>query len=93
MPMGDGPRGQGFAITVLTLRRELNRKHPLLRGGGLRGEIAVVRRQWDEAESAFRRAMTIAQAIGNPTLLWKVRRRFGRARYRYKEGGVGRGGV
>jgi hypothetical protein len=30
------------------------------------------RRQWDEAEGALRQALTIAQAIGNPTQLWKT---------------------
>jgi hypothetical protein len=29
------------------------------------------RHQWDEVESALREAVTIAEAIGNPTQIWK----------------------
>jgi hypothetical protein len=29
------------------------------------------RHQWDEAENALREAVTIAEAIGNPTQIWK----------------------
>jgi hypothetical protein len=38
----------------------------------LKGEIALARREWDEAEDALREALTIAQVIGNPTQLWKT---------------------
>ena len=36
------------------------------------GEIAIAHRQWKEAEGALRQALTLAQAIGNPTQLWKT---------------------
>jgi hypothetical protein len=42
------------------------------------GEIALARRQWDEAERALQQALTIAQAIGNPTQLWKTHLAYGR---------------
>ena len=49
-----------------------------MKGWRLLGEIALARRQWDEAEGALRQALTIAQAIGNPTQLWKTHLAYGR---------------
>ena len=43
-----------------------------MKGWRLRGEIALARRELDAAEDAFRRALAIAEAIGNPTQLWKT---------------------
>ncbi len=42
-----------------------------VKGWRLKGEIALLRRQWDESEEALRQALTLAQVIGNPTQLWK----------------------
>ena len=44
----------------------------------LRGEIAVARRQWDEAERAHGQALAAARAIGNPTHVWKTHAAIGR---------------
>jgi tetratricopeptide (TPR) repeat protein len=37
----------------------------------IRGESAVARRAWGEAENAFRRALAIAEAIGQPRQTWQ----------------------
>jgi hypothetical protein len=37
----------------------------------LLGEIALAQRQWAEAAGALHEALAVAQAIGNPTQLWK----------------------
>ncbi len=44
-----------------------------MKGWHLRGQIALARRQLDDAETAFRQALTIAEAIGNPRQLWTAR--------------------
>ncbi|HEX9663130.1 MAG TPA: tetratricopeptide repeat protein [Candidatus Binatia bacterium] len=53
-------------------------KKNLVKGWRLRGEIALARRQWDEAENALEQALNIAQAICNPTQLWKSHVALGR---------------
>lgn len=42
------------------------------KGRRLLGEIALGRRAWDEADAALREAITTAEAVGNPTQLWKT---------------------
>jgi Tetratricopeptide repeat len=41
-------------------------------GWRLTGEVALARRQWHEAERWLQEALSVAQAIGNPTQLWKT---------------------
>jgi hypothetical protein len=36
------------------------------------GEVALAHSQWDEAERALQQALSIAQAVGNPTQLWRT---------------------
>jgi hypothetical protein len=62
----------------LELATRSNSRKYLVRGWRLRGEIALARRQPDEANGALREALTIAEAIGNPTQLWKTHVAFGR---------------
>ena len=50
----------------------------MIKGQRLRGEIALVRRQWDEAEGWLLQALPLAQAVGNPTQLWKTHLAMGR---------------
>jgi hypothetical protein len=50
----------------------------LVRGGRLRGEIALARHQWDEAADWLHQALTRAQTLGNPTQLWKTHVALGR---------------
>jgi uncharacterized protein HemY len=49
-----------------------------VRGWRLQGEIALARRQWDEANTALRTALDSAEAIGNPPQLWKTHLAIGR---------------
>ena len=39
--------------------------------GGLKGESATARHAWGEAEDALRRALAIAEAIGQPRQTWQ----------------------
>jgi class 3 adenylate cyclase/tetratricopeptide (TPR) repeat protein len=57
--------------------RTRSRKY-LLKSWRLNGEIATASRQWDEAESAFRKALAIARDTSNPTQLWLTYAAIGR---------------
>ena len=57
--------------------RTTSRKY-LVKGWRLIGEMALARRQWDEAEGWWQQALTLAQSLGNPTQLWKTHLAVGR---------------
>ena len=69
---GDPAKAWEFAERCLESATATNSQKYLVKGYRLKGEIALVRRQWDEAEGVLRQALTIAQAIGNPSQLWKT---------------------
>jgi transcriptional regulator with AAA-type ATPase domain/tetratricopeptide (TPR) repeat protein len=75
---GDPDRATEFADHCLEVAARTNSRKGLAKGWRLRGEIALVRRRLDDAETAFRRALGIAEAIGNPTQLWMTRAALGR---------------
>jgi DNA-binding NtrC family response regulator/tetratricopeptide (TPR) repeat protein len=68
---GDPARAAGFADETLELATRTRSRKNLVRGWRLRGEIALARRELDDAEDAFRRALAVATEIGNPPQLWK----------------------
>jgi tetratricopeptide (TPR) repeat protein len=75
---GDAARAWEFAERCLEIATPTNSRKYLVKGYRLKGEIALVRRQWDEAEGVLRQALTIAEAIGNPTQLWRTHLALGR---------------
>jgi len=75
---GNRDEAREFADQCLELSTRSNAKKNLVKGWRLKGEIALHRRQWDEAETALREALKIAEAIGNPTQLWKTHAALGR---------------
>lgn len=75
---GDYTKAQEFANHCLDIATRTSSRKNLVKGLRLKGEIAQARRQWDEAENEFRQAVTIAEAIGNPTQLWKSHLALGR---------------
>jgi class 3 adenylate cyclase/tetratricopeptide (TPR) repeat protein len=68
---GDYSKAREFAEHCLDLATRTQSKKNLVKGWRLKGEIFQARHQWDEAESALRQALSIAEAIDNPTQLWK----------------------
>jgi tetratricopeptide (TPR) repeat protein len=68
---GDYTKAREFCDHCLDIATRTNSKKNLVKGWRLKGEIAQASHQWDEAESALRQALSIAEAIGNPTQLWK----------------------
>jgi tetratricopeptide (TPR) repeat protein len=77
---GDPVQAREFAEQCLELATRTNSRKYLVKGWRLTGEIARARGQRDEAEAALRQALTIAQAIGNPTQLWKTHFALGQLR-------------
>ena len=75
---GDPERATEFGDRCLDLATRTNSRRNLAKGWRLRGEIAFARRQLEDAETAFRRALEIAEAIGNPTQLWTAGAALGR---------------
>ena len=69
---GDPSKAQEFATQCLELAKRTNARKYLVKAYRLKGEIALSRHQWDEAESMLRQGLSIAEAIGNPTQLWKT---------------------
>jgi class 3 adenylate cyclase/tetratricopeptide (TPR) repeat protein len=75
---GDYAKAREFCDHCLDLAARTQSKKNLVKAWRLKGEIAQARRQWNEADNSFRQALTIAQAIGNPTQLWKSHLALGR---------------
>jgi class 3 adenylate cyclase/tetratricopeptide (TPR) repeat protein len=75
---GDYAKAGEFCDHCLDIATRTNSKKNLVKGWRLKGEIALARRQWDEAENALRQALSVAEAIGNPTQLWKSHVALGR---------------
>jgi tetratricopeptide (TPR) repeat protein len=69
---GDPAKAQEFADQCLELATRTNSRRYLVKAWGLKGESALARGQWDEAEGMLRQALALAQVIGNPTQLWKT---------------------
>jgi tetratricopeptide (TPR) repeat protein len=75
---GEPAKAGEFAAQCLEIATRTNSRKYVVKGWRLRGEIALTRRQWDEAEGWLRQALTLAQAVGNPTQLWKTHLALGR---------------
>ena len=69
---GEPARAQEFADQCLDIATRTNSRKYVVKGWRLLGEIALARRQWDEAEGWLRQALPLAQAVGNPPQLWKT---------------------
>jgi tetratricopeptide (TPR) repeat protein len=75
---GDLAKAQEFAGQCLDIASRTTSRKYLVRGKRLQGEIALARRQWDDAETWLRQALTLAEAVGNPTQHWKTHLALGR---------------
>jgi len=75
---GDFAKAREAADQCLELATRTNSRKYLAKAWRVRGEIALARRQWDDAQAAFRQALGIGQRIGAPTNLWKTHFALGR---------------
>ncbi len=66
----DGVRGHADECLERATRTR-SRKY-IVRGWRLRGELALARRRWDDAQQALQQALSVAESIDNPTQLWKT---------------------
>ncbi len=87
---GDPAKAREFAGQCLEIASRTNSRKYLVRGWRLKGEAAAARRQWGEAETGLREALTIAEAIGNPPQLWKTHAALGRLHAERKQGDLAR---
>jgi class 3 adenylate cyclase/tetratricopeptide (TPR) repeat protein len=82
LAMDDSSRADDFANQCLELATRTNSRKYLSRGWRLKGEIAMARTNWEDAEAALGKALAFAERTGNPTQLWKTHLALGRL---YKE--------
>jgi class 3 adenylate cyclase/tetratricopeptide (TPR) repeat protein len=68
----DIAKAKNNADQCLEIASRTNSQKYLVKGWRLKGEIALLKKQTNEAEDAFRQALAIAKAIGNPTQLWET---------------------
>jgi tetratricopeptide (TPR) repeat protein len=69
---GDPSRADRFADQSLEVAGSNRARKYESRVWRLKGECALARRHWDDAEQALRHALAIAQAIGEARQLWKA---------------------
>jgi DNA-binding NtrC family response regulator/tetratricopeptide (TPR) repeat protein len=72
LAQGDLDQARRHAERCLELATRTNARKNLVKGWRLAGEAASAARRWADAEHALGQARTIAEAIGNPTQLWRT---------------------
>jgi class 3 adenylate cyclase/tetratricopeptide (TPR) repeat protein len=75
---GDPATADGFADQSLEIAVPTRSRKFESRAWRIKGESAMMRRHWDEAEEALRRSLAIAQEIDEPRQLWKSHASLGR---------------
>jgi class 3 adenylate cyclase/tetratricopeptide (TPR) repeat protein len=77
---GDAAAARAHATEAMEqANRTWSRKY-LVKGWRLRGEVALSRGEWDEAERELRQASAVAEAIDSPAQLWRTYAALGRLR-------------
>jgi class 3 adenylate cyclase/tetratricopeptide (TPR) repeat protein len=69
---GDHARAREWADHCLEIATRTKAPKNLVKGWRLRGEIALARRQLDDAAATLTKALEFARTIGNPTQLWRT---------------------
>ena len=77
---GDLNRAQEFANKGLEIATATNSRKNMVKGWRLAGDIARSRKARDDAEDTYRKALAIAQPLGNPPQLWQSYLAIGRLR-------------
>jgi class 3 adenylate cyclase/tetratricopeptide (TPR) repeat protein len=75
---GDFDRTDRFANQSLEIAEPHRARKYESRAWRLKGESALARRRWDDAEQSLREALVIAKSIGEARQLWKVHEALGR---------------
>jgi tetratricopeptide (TPR) repeat protein len=74
----DLAKAHKFVEQCLEIARDTNSLKYLVMGWRLKGEIALLNKQWSEGEGWLKQALSLAQTVGNPTQLWKTHLALGR---------------
>jgi hypothetical protein len=69
---GDPGKAGEFTDQCLEIATRTNSQKYVVKGWRLQVEIALAQRQWEEAEGWLRQALSLAQAVGNSTQIWKT---------------------
>ena len=69
---GDHGKATEWTDRCLEIATRTHAPKNLVKGWRLRGEIALARRQWDDAASALKQTLDIARPLANPTQLWRT---------------------
>lgn len=72
LAQGEPAKAQIFTEQCLEIATRTNSRKYLLKGWRLKGNIARSHHQWDQAHEWLNQALTMAQAIRNPSQLWKT---------------------
>jgi tetratricopeptide (TPR) repeat protein len=88
---GDPAKAREFAEQCLELATRTDSRKYLVKGYRLKGEIALIQHKWEDAESMLRQSLSIAEAIGDPTQLWKTHFALGQLRAETRKAGAARG--
>ena len=75
---GDLDEAGRWADACLEIATRTRSRKNLVKGWRARGEIAMRRRRWDDADQALREALALADAVGNPGQLWRTHAARGR---------------
>lgn len=78
LAQGDPAKVVAFADQSLEIATRTGSRKYVVRAWRLRGEAALTRRQWDEAERALQDALSLVQTIDDPRQLWKTQAALGR---------------
>lgn len=70
--LDDLNRADEWANQCLDLAARTDSKKYLVRGWRLKASIDAHRLNWEDAEESLRRALALAEKIGNPTQLWRT---------------------
>ncbi len=70
---GKPHQGESFLDQSLDLATPYGARKNLVRGWRLKGEYALARKEWAEAEGWLHKAWGLAEEIGNPPQMWKSR--------------------
>jgi tetratricopeptide (TPR) repeat protein len=78
LALDDSTKAGELCDKCLELATRTGSQKYLVRGWRLKGEIAKARLDWERAEEALRKALTLARRVGNPTQLWQTHLALGR---------------
>ncbi len=72
LALDDLNKADDWANQCLNLATQTESKKYMVRGWRLKASVDAHRLNWEDAEASLRRALTLAESLGNPTQLWRT---------------------